>query len=144
MLGKCLWKMFNHVDNVKSVGGPRMVEVEDVLYAFNRAIETIPPRSSRSDKPPLLEPHYKLISVVHKMVRRNELEVSLPIETCLRWSTLHSCSDDRVLTVPSARASERDPASDQVRREQPTRTRWRGMGVIHLESPQEHPKGRPT
>ena len=76
MLGKCLWKMFTHAENVKTEGVPPMVEAQDVIYAFTRAIETIPPRSSRSDKPPLLEPHYKLISVVHKMVRRDVLEVS--------------------------------------------------------------------
>jgi len=44
-----------------------------VINAFVRAIETVPkPRDSRSE--PILEPHYKLMSIAHKLVIHGGLE----------------------------------------------------------------------
>jgi hypothetical protein len=44
-----------------------------VINAFVKAIETVPkPRDSRSE--PILEPHYKLMSIAHKLVIRGDLE----------------------------------------------------------------------
>jgi hypothetical protein len=44
-----------------------------VINAFVKAIETVPkPRDSRSD--PILEPHYKLMSIAHKLVIHGDLE----------------------------------------------------------------------
>ncbi|KAI9844033.1 MAG: Histone transcription regulator 3 [Sclerophora amabilis] len=75
MMGKCLWKMFQHVENVRD--GPK-VEAAQVIQAFEEAVRTVPER--RSDKQdPILEPHYKLVSVVHKLVRNECLE---PDEAC--------------------------------------------------------------
>ena len=68
MLGKCLWKMLTNTEPES----PRRVLVEEVLDAFSDAIENLPGRKdSRAD--PILEPHFKLVSVVHKLVHRKML-----------------------------------------------------------------------
>jgi hypothetical protein len=66
-LGKCLWKVFCRDVPVRH---GKTVTVEEVLNAFTWAIEALPPRKkdSRSDTAYVLEPHFKLASVVHKMV----------------------------------------------------------------------------
>ncbi|KAI9757919.1 MAG: hypothetical protein M4579_003255 [Chaenotheca gracillima] len=72
MLGKCLWKILQHRDNDKATA--RSVAIPDVLDAFKDAIKTLPKR--RSDKQePILEPHYKLASVVHKLVENFGLDI---------------------------------------------------------------------
>jgi hypothetical protein len=71
MLGKCLWKMLTNPEP----GSRRKVLVEEVLDAFTDAIETLPERKdSRADH--ILEPHFKLVSVVHKLVHRKMLTPS--------------------------------------------------------------------
>ena len=45
---------------------------KEVLNAFKRAVETAP---ERRDKEPILEPHYKLLSILHKLVQKNRIEV---------------------------------------------------------------------
>ena len=70
LLGKCLWKMHDCDDQVRSNGNP--IGYQEVLEAFKRAVETAP---ERRDKEPILEPHYKLLSILHKLVQRNRLEV---------------------------------------------------------------------
>jgi tetratricopeptide (TPR) repeat protein len=68
MLGKCLWKMLTNPDPHSS----RRVSVEEVLEAFSDAIENLPGRKdNRSDH--ILEPHFKLVSIVHKLVHRKML-----------------------------------------------------------------------
>ncbi|KAI9724346.1 MAG: hypothetical protein M1812_000414 [Candelaria pacifica] len=70
MLGKCVWKM--HKFEIKELGDRSHVDAHEVIDAFVQALETIPSkRDSRQD--PVLEPHYKLVSIVHKLVRRKEL-----------------------------------------------------------------------
>ncbi|OAX84125.1 hypothetical protein ACJ72_01514 [Emergomyces africanus] len=65
MLSKCLWKMFCCDDATRGSHSP--VEVDDVLDSLVDAIEALPSkRDSRSD--PILEPHFKLVSIVHKLV----------------------------------------------------------------------------
>ena len=47
--------------------------VESVLQALVKAIKTVPkPRDSRQE--PILEPHYKLVSIVHKLVIHGAME----------------------------------------------------------------------
>jgi tetratricopeptide (TPR) repeat protein len=68
LLGKCLWKMLTNPDPRSS----RSVLVEEVLEAFSEAIENLPGRKdNRSDH--ILEPHFKLVSIVHKLVHRKLL-----------------------------------------------------------------------
>lgn len=66
MLGKCLGKMYN-------TPGQADVTVQEVIDCYVRAVETVPERRDRQD--PIFEPHYKLVSVVHKLVQGKSLEV---------------------------------------------------------------------
>lgn len=68
MLGKCQWKMFSRARNETD---PRVVaerpQMQTVLNCFLDAIKTVPkPKDNRQD--PILEPHYKLVAIVHKLV----------------------------------------------------------------------------
>ncbi|PSK55866.1 hypothetical protein B9Z65_4744 [Elsinoe australis] len=69
MLGKCLWKMHNATPQQ---AGMRERPYHDLaLHAFQRAIELLP-RERRDKKEPLLEPHYKIVTVVHKLMTRKD------------------------------------------------------------------------
>jgi hypothetical protein len=68
MLGKCLWKMYQAEESTSPKPTP-----QQVLSSFIRAIELIPDekkKDSREKREPVLEPHYKLVSVVHKLITR--------------------------------------------------------------------------
>jgi hypothetical protein len=53
---------------------PKRVEVDDVVDSLLDAIETLPERKdNRSD--PIFEPHFRLVSIIHKLVRKGLLEV---------------------------------------------------------------------
>ncbi|KAJ5047073.1 uncharacterized protein L3040_002916 [Drepanopeziza brunnea f. sp. 'multigermtubi'] len=69
MIGKCLWKMFcragEDIDPRIQATRPR---VESVINHFVSAIKTAPKHNASSRSEPLLEPHYKLVSIVHKLV----------------------------------------------------------------------------
>ncbi|KAJ5541245.1 hypothetical protein N7494_006321 [Penicillium frequentans] len=72
-LGKCLWKMYNCDDSLRTTS--RRVEVDDVLDAFRDAIAALPQRrDSRAD--PIFEPHFKLLSVVHRLVLQEKLTLA--------------------------------------------------------------------
>ena len=64
-LGKCLWKMFQSPENDRA---RRPVKPEEVLAAFVEAVEVAPYKERSSE--PVLEPHFKLVSTVHKMVNK--------------------------------------------------------------------------
>ena len=76
MLGKCLWKM--HTATEDQVGQSLRPSKRHVIMAFTRAVEAVP-REKRDKKEVTLEPHYKLVSIVHKLVMRRSLE---PAEAC--------------------------------------------------------------
>ncbi|KAJ5723451.1 Tetratricopeptide-like helical [Penicillium malachiteum] len=72
-LGKCLWKMFSSDDSLRT--SSKRVEVQDVLDAFRDAIAALPQRrDSRAD--PIFEPHFKLLSIVHRLVLGEHLTPS--------------------------------------------------------------------
>ncbi|KAI4700782.1 hypothetical protein J4E81_003746 [Alternaria sp. BMP 2799] len=81
MLGKCGWKMWAANDGAtqyaKSIGAPlplpRGPSWESVVDAFISAIETLPGKKGRSGEP-VLEPHYKLVSVTHKLFLRGAID----------------------------------------------------------------------
>lgn len=85
MLSKCLWKMYSCDDSVR--GHSKRVPLDDVLDSLLDAIDTLPQRKdSRSE--PIFEPHYKLVSIVHKLVHRDILTVCTfcifrPYQPCL-------------------------------------------------------------
>lgn len=69
MFSKCLWKMFNHEEQTRKRS--KSVEVEDILDSLTDAIDCLP-----SKKEPIFEPHFKFVSIVHKLVKRGLLHVS--------------------------------------------------------------------
>lgn len=81
MLGKCQWKILNRSENKEE-------KIKDVLYSFAKAIEYAPEKrdNRHHDKDPILEPHFKLVSVVHKLVRMKEISVSAAIKDALKCS----------------------------------------------------------
>ncbi|KAG9230246.1 hypothetical protein BJ875DRAFT_499301 [Amylocarpus encephaloides] len=75
MLGKCLWKLFSRpreeYDTANQTARPSS---ESVIKAFVDAIKMAPkPKDSRQE--PILEPHYKLVTVVHKLVSIGALQI---------------------------------------------------------------------
>jgi len=62
LLGKCLWKMFRSPTNHKT---RKQVQVDDIIDAFSDAVKYVPKKERSSD--PILEPHSKLVSTVHKL-----------------------------------------------------------------------------
>ncbi|KAK0304880.1 Histone transcription regulator 3 [Friedmanniomyces endolithicus] len=78
-LGKCLWKMHTAPRHVRR--NDRESSAQDVLEPFIRAIELLPDlKDSREKREPILEPHYKLVSIVHKLVERDELSLEQACE----------------------------------------------------------------
>lgn len=69
LLGKCLWKMYTQPmkTNLK-----RVPSVEQILDAFVEAINTLPERRDNRAEP-VLEPHFKIVSIVHKLVHGGRL-----------------------------------------------------------------------
>lgn len=84
MAGKCFWKMHN-CDN-QTRGNEERITYRYALDAFRRAIETLPERrdNRHPEKDPTFEPHYKLVSVVHKLVQTKRLLVSSLLLTIQR------------------------------------------------------------
>ncbi|KAJ5130462.1 Tetratricopeptide-like helical [Penicillium bovifimosum] len=69
-LGKCLWKMYSSKDALRTTS--KAVEVQEIINALLDAIAALPQRrDSRSE--PIFEPHFKLLSVVHKLVSRGKM-----------------------------------------------------------------------
>ncbi|KAL4810020.1 hypothetical protein BDV18DRAFT_51871 [Aspergillus unguis] len=76
MLSKCLWKMYNCDDEVRGLA--KRISLDSVLDSLLDTIDALPQRKdSRSE--PIFEPHYKLVSIVHKLVKK---EVLAPAEAC--------------------------------------------------------------
>lgn len=62
---KCLWKMFQHPKN------RGRVSAEDVIDPIIEAIGALPKKEKSND--PILEPHFKLVSLIHKLVKLRAL-----------------------------------------------------------------------
>ncbi|KAL3455290.1 hypothetical protein BJX64DRAFT_76922 [Aspergillus heterothallicus] len=70
MLSKCLWKMYSCDDSMR--GSPKGISLDSVLDSLLDTIDAVPQRKdSRSEQ--IFEPHYKLVSVINKLVRRGVL-----------------------------------------------------------------------
>lgn len=84
MLGKCLWKMYNADEEVRNLhrleGKPnRRPELQEVLAVLTGCIEALPSRRDPR-KEPILEPHYKLASIAHKLVHGEVMKASAGAE----------------------------------------------------------------
>lgn len=76
MLGKCLWKM--HSAPKEAVGpNDKRPGAPEVFASFLRALELVPGRNNNRDSKiqPILEPHYKLLIIVHKMYIRGSIDL---------------------------------------------------------------------
>jgi hypothetical protein len=69
-LGKCLWKMYCHAP--KDADRP---SIDAIVNEFCESINLLP-RKKDSKREPILEPHYKLVSVVNKMVIRRFIDTA--------------------------------------------------------------------
>ncbi|THY22354.1 hypothetical protein D6D00_06902 [Aureobasidium pullulans] len=72
-LGKCLWKMYCNAP--KQSDRP---SIDAIINEFCESINLLP-RKKDTKREPVLEPHYKLVSIVHKMVTRRYID---PTEGC--------------------------------------------------------------
>lgn len=87
MLGKCQWKMWSACDHElhynMSIGAPpppqRGPTWEQVIDGIVSAIENLPGKKGRNGEP-ILEPHYKLISIVHKLFQRKAIDRKKGVE----------------------------------------------------------------
>lgn len=67
--------MFSCDESVR--GSSKCVELDNLLDTLLDAIYSLPQRKdTRSD--PIFEPHFKLVSIVHKLVQRGILSVFYP------------------------------------------------------------------
>ncbi|GAB7363133.1 hypothetical protein MBLNU230_g3422t1 [Neophaeotheca triangularis] len=75
LLGKCLWKMHDAPDAVRMPDRNAPPTPQEVIACFVKAIELLPDKRDTRDtkREPVLEPHYKLVSIVHKMVTRGRI-----------------------------------------------------------------------
>ena len=83
MLGKVLWKMHKHGDNILDTA--KRIGYQVVIDAFVRAIESCPDKrdSRHPDKDLILEPHYKLVSIVYKLRIRGRISVRVSAVSCV-------------------------------------------------------------
>lgn len=70
--------MFSHDDDARD-DVDKVLSPRDVTREIIRAIQLLPTKKDprRAPPEPVLEPHYKLVSIVHKMVLSQDLEVSM-------------------------------------------------------------------
>ena len=80
MLSKCKWKLYKY-DSVSMVGWREAVE------ACIRALQCAPEKKDgrHSEKDPILEPHYKLLSLVYKLLRNGSLSVIHSVKSPLSY-----------------------------------------------------------
>ncbi|KAK3378875.1 hypothetical protein B0T24DRAFT_141648 [Lasiosphaeria ovina] len=75
MVAKCLWKMYQKpldaLDDANRLSRPTMQTVLDALEKTVEVASALP--KPRHGQDPILEPHYKILSVVYKLVRRGDL-----------------------------------------------------------------------
>ncbi|KAH4165030.1 histone transcription regulator 3 [Parastagonospora nodorum] len=82
MLGKCSWKMWSTNEDDKhytaAIGAPPSAHRvqptwASVTDAIINAIDTLPNKKGRSSEP-ILEPHYKLVSIAHKLFQKRAID----------------------------------------------------------------------
>lgn len=75
MVSKCLWKMYQKpVETLSAKDKKARPTVQKIVDALEKTIEVV----SKLPKPrhgqdPILEPHYKIVSILHKLVSREDM-----------------------------------------------------------------------
>lgn len=73
MLAKCYWKMYTAESELDEADLKSRPKIETVIGVLKKTIEVAyNARKSRRSEP-ILEPHYKIVSVLHKLVKRGDL-----------------------------------------------------------------------
>lgn len=77
LLGKCLWKMYNAPEEQRAQERQSPPTAQEVIACFAKALELLPDKKDSRDtkREPILEPHYKLVSIVHKLVTRGRINL---------------------------------------------------------------------
>jgi hypothetical protein len=77
MVAKCLWKMYQkpseELDEKNRLHQPTVRAVIKALEKTVEVVSSLP--KPRHGQDPILEPHYKMVSVVHKLVMRGDLPI---------------------------------------------------------------------
>ncbi|KID95013.1 transcriptional corepressor, partial [Metarhizium majus ARSEF 297] len=74
MLGKCLWKMYQTPqDGLDSSDQKSPITMAMVLDTLKTSIEVAQSARKSKNSDPILEPHYKLVSILHKLVDRGDI-----------------------------------------------------------------------
>lgn len=102
MVGKCKWKMHSAPEALRLTGEKRETPPtgHDILSCFVRALELLPEKDRKESKDtkrdPVLEPHYKLLSITHKLVIRGSIDLQEGIKA------LDNTQYSRLVTRPDA------------------------------------------
>ncbi|KAH6856188.1 histone transcription regulator 3 [Chaetomium sp. MPI-CAGE-AT-0009] len=104
MVAKCLWKMYQkppeELDEKNRLRRPTVQVVLDALEKTIAVVSSLP--KPRHGQDPILEPHYKIVSVVHKLVMRGDIEVQAAADVLQR----QPYAPDRGQEVTVANAEE--------------------------------------
>ena len=74
MLAKCYWKMHKtDPEQLDSKDNQSVVTTEVVLSTLKTAVQVAHDARKSKSSEPILEPHYKMASILHKMVMRGDL-----------------------------------------------------------------------
>ncbi|KAL1840276.1 hypothetical protein VTJ49DRAFT_654 [Mycothermus thermophilus] len=104
MVAKCLWKMYQKpADELDERSRARKPTVQNVLDALEKTVEVVSSLPKpRHGQDPILEPHYKMVSVVHKLVMRGDL----PIAEAAKVLQRQPYAPDGGVEIPIANAEE--------------------------------------
>ncbi|KAK0714701.1 hypothetical protein B0H67DRAFT_553369 [Lasiosphaeris hirsuta] len=75
MAAKCLWKMYQKpLDTLDAKNRLSRPTVQAVLDALEKTVEVVSALPKpRHGQDPVLEPHYKILTVIHKLIKRGDL-----------------------------------------------------------------------
>ncbi|KAB8338942.1 hypothetical protein FH972_021882 [Carpinus fangiana] len=99
MLGKCVWKQFVLARDEKR-DDEALALVEKAIDHFLAAVEQIPERKDRDRSEPTLEPIYKVVNVLHKLVTSGVLPPDDAAETIGDMLKRQSQFDENKLPAP--------------------------------------------
>ncbi|KAG6295231.1 hypothetical protein E4U46_004901 [Claviceps purpurea] len=74
MLGKCYWKMYQTPeDDLDRTDKKARITLSSLLAILKKSIEVSQSARKTKNSEPILEPHYKLASILHKLVTRGDI-----------------------------------------------------------------------
>ncbi|EMT65807.1 Histone transcription regulator 3 like protein [Fusarium odoratissimum] len=74
MLSKCYWKMYQTSDDQLDVKDMKSkISIELLIHTLKKAVKVAHNARRGRNSDPILEPHYKIVSILHKLVIRGDL-----------------------------------------------------------------------